>query len=167
MKPVLRYAILAAAIALAAGWWAKPGYIDLDLPVAGHKGGGAFWWESHHARLAYADAAGALYVHRRVGTAYPDTQGWKTTADVFAYFDPLLRQRGWEPAAAATTDAALPETRLLPATGLRTYYRPSHPGAESRVMMAVWPISGSVEGFNVVLTTANPSLAMRLSRAMD
>ena len=65
----------------------SPGYLDLDIQAAGHKGGGPFWEELHRTELAYDDSAGVLYVYRQVGMAYSDTQQWKTVADVFGFFD--------------------------------------------------------------------------------
>jgi hypothetical protein len=39
------FAVLAAAVLAAIGFWAKPGYIEFSIPVAKHLGGGAFWCE--------------------------------------------------------------------------------------------------------------------------
>ena len=72
-----------------------PGYLELDVAVVPHKGGGPFWRESQRAELAYQDSAGVLYVNRTVGTAYVDAQHWKTVADVIAFFDDQMRQRSW------------------------------------------------------------------------
>ena len=119
MKPFLRGGLLAVAVAIAAFWWFKPGYIELDVPVIKHQGGGAFWWEQHYSEVAYADSPGALYVHRRVGTAYPHTQGWKSVEGVFAHFDRLLEQRGWGRAGVLSDNPVMPESRLLPPTDTR------------------------------------------------
>ena len=146
----------------------SPGYLDLGIHVVPHKGGGPFWEESHHTELAYEDSAGVLYVQRKVGTAYADTQQWKTVADVLGFFDEQLRERGWTLTSTGGTDPAVPETRLLPTESIKRYYRPQDAHADSPyVIVAAWPIGGAVEGFNVVLTTANPSLLKRLSSGLD
>src|SRR5262249_20534411 len=102
---------------------------------------------------------------RQVGTAYPDhPHGWKSAAEVLSFFDDRLRERGWEKASVSSDDPTVPETRLLPEQNHRTYYRPrdKHPAAQ--VIVAVWPIKGGiVEGFNVVLTTSNPSLLKQIA----
>ena len=77
MRNAARIVVLLVVIGGAAFWWFKPGYIVLDVPVARHAGGGEFWWESQYSELAYADSWGVLYLHRRVGTAYPETH-WRT-----------------------------------------------------------------------------------------
>jgi hypothetical protein len=146
----------------------SPGYLDLGIEVVPHQGGGAFWEESHHTDFAYDDSAGVLYVYRQVGTAYSDAQQWKTVADVFGFFDQQLRERGWTQTSTGGSDPAVPETRLLPAESIKRYYRPQDAHAESPyVVVAAWPIGGDVDGFNVVLTTANPSLLKRLSSGLD
>jgi hypothetical protein len=89
MKRSLRVVVLAAACLAAIGFWAKPGYIEHSIPVVKHQGGGAFWFERHYTELAFRDTIGVLLTHRQVGTAYPDTQGWKTAEEVFAFFDQL------------------------------------------------------------------------------
>jgi hypothetical protein len=107
-----------------------------------------------------------LYVSRKVGTAYTDTQHWKAVADVIGFFDDQLRQRGWTLTSTGGSDPAVPETRLLPAENIRGYFRPQDAGPESPyVIVVAWPIGGKVEGFNVVLTTVNPSLLKRLWKA--
>ncbi len=118
--------------------------------------------------LAYDDSAGVLYVYRQVGTAYSDPQQWKTVADVFGFFEQQLRARGWTLTSTGGSDPTVPETRLLPTESIKRYYRPQDAHAESPyVIVAAWPIGGAVEGFNVVLTTANPSLLKRLSSGLD
>jgi hypothetical protein len=141
----------------------SPGYLELDILVAPHKGGGPFWWESHRTYLAYEDSAGVLYVNRKVGTAYADTQQWKTVADAIGFFDDELRERGWISTSTGGSDPAVPETRLLPSENIRGYYRPQAVGPEAPyVIVVAWPIGGRLEGFYVVLTTVNPSLVRRL-----
>ena len=167
MKRSLRLAVLAAAVLAAVAFWATPGYVELSIPVAKHRGGGVFWWESHHSKLAYADSAGSTYLHRQVGTAYPDTHGWKTTDEVFAFLDHKLRERGWTWTGPVSADPALPESRLLSPANMKTYRRTDRTQPEPRVLVAVWPIGGAVEGFHVVVTTANPSLWKLLSSGLD
>ena len=145
-----------------------PGYLELDVAVVPHKGGGPFWRESQRAELAYQDSAGVLYVNRTVGTAYVDAQHWKTVADVIAFFDDQMRQRGWTLTSTGGSDPAVPETRLLPAENIRGYFRSQDAGPESSyVIVVAWPVGGRVEGFNVVLTTVNPSLLKRLWKGLD
>ena len=82
MRNAARIVVLLVVIGGAAFWWFKPGYIVLDVPVARHAGGGEFWWESQYSELAYADSWGVLYLHRRVGTAYPETH-WRTLEEAY------------------------------------------------------------------------------------
>jgi hypothetical protein len=146
----------------------SPGYLELEIGVVPHKGVGAFWSESQRTELAYEDSAGVLYVNRKVGTAYGDTQQWKTVADVIGFFDDQMRRCGWTLISTGGSDAAVPETRLLPSENIRGYFRPEDAGPESPyVVVVAWPIGGKVEGFNVVLTTVRPSLPKRLWKALD
>jgi hypothetical protein len=168
MKSFLRTAALVIVLAVTAVWWTKPGHLELDIPVIRHQGGGAFWWETQRSELAYDDSAGVLYLTRRVGTAYPHTQGWKTIEDVFAYFDAQLGQRGWNHHARDHGGPAVPESRLLPDAHFKSYHRGKMSKLDPAILLAVWPIGGGiVEGFNVVLTTQNPSLLRRLSDGFD
>lgn len=166
MNVYLRKGLLVSALLAAAIFWAKPGYIDINIHVPKHPGGGDFWWEDHYDQLAYADSAGVLYVHRQVGTAY-DWHGWKTSEDVFAFFEQKLSERGWTRAEYCGDEPEVPETRLLTETNRRRYYRPGQFYRESHVLIAVWPIGGSVEGFHVVLTAVNSSLLRRVSDGLD
>ena len=77
----------------------------------------------------------------------------------------MLDQRGWGRTGVLSDNPAMPESRLLPPTGLRA--RPHQYLGNATILMAVWPIGGTVEGFHVVLITVNPSLLRRVSRAMD
>ncbi|MBI5260360.1 MAG: hypothetical protein HY852_00910 [Bradyrhizobium sp.] len=165
MKARLAKILLACALLLAAVSWAKPGYIDLDIRLANQQGGGAFWWEQHYSELAYADSPGVSYVHRQVGTAYTDRYGWKTSEDALAFFEQQLATRGWRRVEPAGSDPSLPESRLLSPANLRRYISTDRPDAG--VLVAVWPVGGSVEGFHVVLTTTNTSLLKRLSAGLD
>ncbi len=146
----------------------SPGYLELDVAVVPHKGGGPFWRESQRTELAYQDSAGVLYVSRKVGTAYADTQHWKTVGDVIGFFDDQMRQRGWTLTSTGGSDPAVPETRLLARENIRGYYRPENAGPESPyVIVVAWPVGGRVDGLNVVLTTVNPSLIKRLWKGLD
>ena len=163
MRTVMVVALVMAAIVLS-----TRNFLEVDIPVARHLGGGAFWWESQRTELAYDDSAGVLYVHRQVGTGYADAQQWKTEADVFGFFDEQLRMRGWTLTSTGSTDPAVPETRLLPAESIHRYYRPDDAHAGSPyVIVVAWPIGGNVEGFNVVLTTVTPSLWKQLWSGLD
>lgn len=162
--------IFAVLVILAIGAVAllSPGYLDLDIQVVPHEGGGASWWESHRTELAYDDSAGVLYVHRLVGTAYPHAQQWKTISDVLEFFDAQLRERGWTVTSTGGSDSVVPETRLLGADNIKRYYRPQDAHTDSPyVIVVAWPIGGGVDGFNVVLTTVNPSLLRRHWSGLD
>ena len=168
MKRSLRIVALAAVCLAVIGFWAKPGYIEHSIPVVKHQGGGAFWYESNHAELTFRDTIGALLAHRQVGTAYPDTQGWKTAEQVFAFFDQQLAARGWTIVAQGGNDYVLPESRLLKPEQLRQYSRPGNLYPTPQTLLAVWPIGGGiVEGFHVALVTANPSWLYRLGKGFD
>jgi hypothetical protein len=162
------HAVIVAALLIAAVAVSTRDFLEIDIPVAPHKGGGAFWWESHRTELAYDDSAGVFYVHRQVGTGNADAQQWKTEADVFAFFDKRLAERGWTVTSTGSSDPAVPETRLLPAESIHRYYRfdDAHAGSPYVIVVA-WPIGGAVEGFNVVLTSVTPSLWKQLWSGLD
>ena len=162
------HAVVVTALAIAAIALSTRDFLDLDIPVAPHQGGGAFWWESHRTELAYHESPGVFYVHRQVGTGYADVQQWKTEADMFVFFDRQLAERGWTLTSTGTSDPAVPETRLLPAESIHRYYRPddAHPGSPYVIVVA-WPVGGTVEGFNVVFTTLSSSLWKQLWSGPD
>jgi hypothetical protein len=62
---------------------------------------------------------------------------------------------------------ALPESRLLSPNNLKTYHRMDYSQPEPRVLVAVWPVGGAIEGFHVVVTTVNPSVLRLLSSGLD
>ena len=155
--------LLAPVLAIAGIWQLQPSYMVLDIPVARHQGGGEFWWEKQYSQLVYADAWGVLYVHRQVGSASVEAQGWRTVEEAFAYFDAWLAQRGWTAAGPLVLDPVLPESRVLGPDHHKGYWR-STDGA--RVAIAIWP-KASVQGFNVVVTTSRPSWMRRLSDGLD
>jgi hypothetical protein len=158
MRALLKY-VCAPAVAAFAAWlfWA-PGYIDIDVPVARHRGGGTFWWESHRTRLAYADSGGVLYVYRQVGnTSDVHEEYWKTEADVYAWFDQHLERLGWKFSVAGISWPPAPESALLGAERTRLYYRPGDRSAT--LYLSVWP--KKTTGFKVALTTANESFCRR------
>ena len=165
MRP-LKFLTVPLIAAFAAWPWLAPGYIDLNITVLRHEGGGEFWWEDHRTELAYADSGGVLYVHRQVGTAYVRRHHWKTVDEVLNFFDAQMRERGWM-ARGSADDPAAPETRLLPSANSRYYSRPGAQRPAPYVIVSAWPVGGSVDGFHVALTTANPSLLMHLSRGFD
>ena len=155
---------LAAPLAVVAiAFQLQPSYIVLDIPVTKNPVG-YFWWETQRAELAYADSAGVLYVHRQVGTGYPETQGWRTAEDAFAHFERWFLANGWTPASTGFNAPTIPERRLLSEVNHRAYMRDRR-----RVIahLAIWPVGGSVEGLNVVLTTSRPSWGRRLSNGFD
>jgi hypothetical protein len=167
MKPFLRNGLLAAAIAVSAFWWFKPGYIELDVPVINHEGGGPFWSEKQYSKLAYSDEQGELYLFRQIGRAYPERQGWNSIGDVFAFFDEALSRHGWTPGGEIVGISTSPESRLLPQSSLRTYIKTEDSKSEPRLHLAVWPTGGVVEGFHIVFTTVNPSLLKRFVAGFD
>jgi hypothetical protein len=158
--------VIVALVMMAVGL-SRRDFLDLDITVTPHEGGGAFWWESHRTELAYDDSAGVFYVNRQVGTGYAHPQQWKTEADVFGFFDARL-ERGWTLRSTGGSDPAVPETRLLPAENIHRYYRydDAHAGSPYVIVVA-WPVGGSVDGFNVVLTTVTPSLWKELWSGLD
>lgn len=157
-------AIAAAAIVAAYLAWA-PGYLDVDIPVARHRGGGTFWWESHRTQLAYADSRGILYVHRQVGnTSDLHEEAWKTEADVYAYFEERLERLGWKFSVAGISYPPAPESALLDKEHTKLFYRPGD-RTRATLYLSVWPKQTS--GFNVALTTANKSLGRRFFEALD
>lgn len=165
MRLLLKLVAAAGVAAFAAYMLLAPGYIDITIPVAKHRGGGDFWWESHRTELAYADARGVLYVHRQVGnTSDIHEENWKTEADVFAYFEAHFTRLGWTFSTAGQHQPPAPESALLGAEHHRMYYRPEN-GWRTTLHLSVWPRRTS--GFNVALTTANKSLGMRVADALD
>jgi hypothetical protein len=156
--------LLAPPALVAAAFQLQPNHLVLDLPVMANATG-YFWWEEQRSTLAYADAWGVLYLHRRVGTGYTERQGWRTLQDVFAEFDRRFEQQGWVSPAQGVDEAALPESRLLDPSHVRGYYRATDPS--ERATVAAWPIGGSVQGFHVVLVTQRPSWARRIGQDLD
>jgi hypothetical protein len=142
----------------------QPGAAVLDIPVVPNKTG-YFWWEEERAQLAYADASGVLIILRRVGTAYPEMQGWHTVEDAFDHFERWLTGSGWLHIGSVDGMPELPESRLL-AAGNRRLYRRGRTDPEF-AHLAIWPVGGTVEGFHVVLVTTRPSWLHRLSRGFD
>lgn len=165
MRVLLKLVVAAAVTCFATYLLWAPGYVDIEIPVSKHRGGGDFWWESHRTQLAYADASGVLYVHRLVGnTSDIHEETWKTEADVFAYFEEHLTRLGWKFSTAGRHDPPAPESALLGPERHRMYYRPGN-GWRTTLYVSVWPKQTS--GFNVALTTANKSLGRRMADALD
>jgi hypothetical protein len=159
---LFRWSAALLAVTFAAYLWLAPGYLEIEIPVARHTGGWGFWWESHRTQLAHIDEPGVLYVHRQVGTT-SDTHHWKTEAEIFAYFDDQLRQRGWSAGVAGLKNPEAPESYLLGADNHKQYVR-TGTRERSTVFVSVWPVSGGSEGtFFIALTTANPSLWRRVA----
>ena len=168
MRNAARIVVLLVVIGGAAFWWFKPGYIVLDVPVVRHAGGGEFWWESQYSELAYADSWGVLYLHRRVGTAYPETH-WRTLEEAFAFFDKAMAERGWTVRASGADDTILPKSRMIARENAKSYRRPDFRSRPDEcVQLAIWPIpGGKVDGFHVVLVTVRPSFMKILNSALD
>src|SRR5262245_60600348 len=85
----------APPIAIAVAFQLQPAHVVLDIPVTPHRGVGYFWEEEQTSQLSYAGSRGVLYVHRKVGTAYPDAQGWQTAEEGYAHFNSWLNAEGW------------------------------------------------------------------------
>jgi hypothetical protein len=169
---------LVTASLLVFGWWIlSPSYIEIPIAVTPNKIG-YFWWDIQYSSLYYADEPGVLYVSRKGGTAYQETQGWATQQEVVNYFDNWLTHHGWEQSEMYTAgDPAIPETEFLKYgkdyfvyTMVGDYggFNDSVKGNRGRVCVAVWPIedkeqteSCSVKGFHIVVASVKPSL-MRL-----
>ncbi len=156
--------LLAPPVFITGAFQLQPTYIVLDIPVTPNATG-YFWWEEQRSQLAYADSGGVLYLRRQVGTAYGRTQGWQTEDEIFAFFDRWLAANGWTFSGVGVNAPPLPESRFLKREQGRRYRRTTDRDIE--VTVAAWPIGGSVEGFNVVLTTERPSWGRRLSRGFD
>jgi hypothetical protein len=156
--------LLAPLAVLAAAFQLQPTCIVLDIPVTKNPVG-YLWWETQRSELAYADESGVLYVHRQVGTAYSATQGWRTAEEAFAHFERWFLANGWTPASTAAAAPTIPEGRLLSEANHRAYMRDRR--AREIAHLAIWPVGGSVEGFNVVLVTSRPSWLRRLSSGLD
>lgn len=145
--------LIAATIAV---WMTQPHYIELRISVTPQENGGDFWREKQYSSLGYAHVTGTLWVQRQVGTAYPETQGWKSVPEIQAFFDTQLRKRGWSDVSEGGNNALLPESRLVDKSMVRTYTRPGDDEPPAQVFVAVWHETGAAS-FNVVLVTANPS----------
>ena len=168
MAHTIRITICVAAAAALVAWNALPDAIVLDIPVVEHRGGGPFWHGREVSALTYADSHGVLHIHRLSGTSYPDTQGWSTADEAFAFFDAKLAVLGWSVVTAGGDDNVLPEGRLLEANQVRQYTRPGAAHPKARVILAIWPIRGNlVKGFHVSLVTANPSLLYVIASGFD
>lgn len=73
---------------------------------------------------------------------------------------------GWGKVSEGGNDALLLENRLVDRSMMiRTYARPDDNEPPARIFVAVWPVNG-VNGFHVVLATANPSPPYRLANGL-
>lgn len=155
--------------AIAVAFQLQPAHVVLDIPVTPHRVG-YFWWEEQTSQLSYADSWGVLYLHRKVGTAYPDKQGWQTAEEAFAHFNSWLTANGWVYAGIGIGDnPAVPESRFLKPEHGRRFHRGTDRNIQATVM--VWPIgapgSGFHSSFHVVVTTERPSWARLLQKNID
>jgi hypothetical protein len=160
VRLLLWLAMPAGAIALA--FQLQPAHVVLDIPVTPNATG-YFWWEEQPSQLSYADSWGVLYVHRKVGSAYPTIQGWQTAEEAFAHFHSWLTGNGWTYGGMGVESSTVPESRILKPEQGRSYYRSADPDVCATV--TVWPTGAS--GFHVVVTTQRPSWARRLQRGLD
>jgi hypothetical protein len=156
--------LLAPPAVIVGAFQLQPTYVVVDVPVP-NNATGYFWWEAQRSQLAYADSWGVLYLRRQVGTAYAQTQGWRSAEDIFAHFDRWLSANGWTYSGLGMDDPALPESRLLTREQGRRYHR--NTDRDIGVTVSAWPIGGSGEAFHVVLTTERPSWARRLWQGLD
>jgi hypothetical protein len=163
MRVLRLFAVL--LVACVAAYLYAPGYIEIDIPLARHKGGMGFWQETHRTQLTDSDVTGVLYVHRQFGST-TDAHEWKSEAEVFAYFEERLTRLGWKFSVAGIHDRIAPESSLLGPDNHKMYYRPGdkyHP----RLTLSIWQSRGSPGYFNIVLTTANTSLRRRIWELFD
>jgi hypothetical protein len=165
MKKWFALAIPLILVAMIAAWMTVPHYIELRIPVAPQDTGSDFWREQQYSSFGFAHVTGTLWVHREVGTAYPETHGWWSVPDILAFFDGQLRERGWSNISEGGNDALLPENRLIDKSMVRTYTRPEDHEPPAKVFVAAWPVNGAA-GFHVVLVTANPSPLYRLANGL-
>src|SRR5262245_23297326 len=163
--------LLTPPAAIAVAFQLQPAHVVLDIPVTPHPGVGYFWWEEQSSQLSYADSWGMLYLHRKVGTAYPNTQGWQTAEEAFAHFNSWLTANGWVYAGIDPRgeNPAVPESRFLRPEHVRRYHRGTDRNIQATVM--VWPIgapsSGFHDSFHVVVTTERPSWTRILQKELD
>jgi|EndMetStandDraft_9_1072997.scaffolds.fasta_scaffold87268_2 hypothetical protein len=148
--------------AIAVAFLLQPAHVVLDIPVTPNATG-YFWWEEQSSQLSYADSWGVLYVHRKVGSAYPTIQGWQTIEEAFAHFNGWLTANGWVHAGIGVDNPAAPESRLLKPEQVRSFHHASDRNIRATVM--VWPTGAS--GFHVVVTTQRPSWARILQQGLD
>lgn len=116
-------ALLLGSFAVAAAFQFQPTYVVVDIPVTPHRGS-EFWWERQRSERAFSDESGVSFVYRQVGTAYPETQGWKTVGEAFDFFDQKLKERGWPKFSPGFDDPVLPESRFLAQANMRRYHQP-------------------------------------------
>jgi hypothetical protein len=161
----LRWLVALFAVTFAAYLWLAPGYIEVDIPVPGHKGGSGFWLETHRTQLTDSDVTGVMYVHRQFGFT-TDAHDWKSEDDVFAYFEQHLTRLGWKFSVAGIHEGFAPESSLLGAGNHRMYYRPDD-RHRMRLTLSVWRRGASSDYFNIALTTANASLRRRIWEFLD
>ena len=156
MKKWFALAIPLLIAATIAAWMTVPSYIELRIPVAPQETGSAFWREQQYSSFGYTHVTGTLWLYREVGTAHPEIHGWTSAAEILAFFDAQLHERGWSKRSDGGNDALLPENRLIDRSFVRTYSRPGDSEPPAKVFVATWPVNDAA-GFHVVLVTANPS----------
>lgn len=145
----------------------RPRYVDLEIPIADHLGGDAFWYETHRTVLSLDGVSGRIFIVRRRGTAYTDTHGWEATDDVVRYFERYIFDAGWTERQRADGRPEMPEGYFL-ADGYQEYRRKADPwGYTGSVFLAVWPIGDGIDGFHVTLVTANPSYWREFVSSLD
>ena len=142
----------------------QPAHVVLDIPVTPNAVG-YFWWEEQTSQLSYADGWGVLYLHRKVGTAYPETQGWVTAEQAFAHFNSWLTANGWVYAGIGIDSATVPESRFLKPEQGRRFYRATDRNIQATV--TVWPTSAPSNSLHVIVTTERPSWLRILQNNRD
>jgi hypothetical protein len=155
---------LTTPAAIAVAFQLQPAHVVLDIPVTPNRVG-YFWWEEQSSQLFYADSWGVLYLHRKVGTAYPDAQGWQTAEEAFAHFNSWLTSHGWTYTGPGFDSPAVPESRLLKPERSQRFQRGTDRDVQATV--TVWPIGAPSSGFHVIVTTERPSWARILQRGLD
>ena len=146
-----------------------PQYIELDIPHPG-KGNWAF---SEKTVQVWADGA-KFFIWRRETRVYGGRSGdFDSWASVIAFFDKWLLEHGWERAehqGDTPCNVYMPESDFLE-IGMNGYVVYKHLNSTvyqsvPTVCLAAWPI-GVVDGFHIVLLTANPSLWTVFTQGFD
>jgi hypothetical protein len=149
-----------------------PQYIELDITHPGYSG----WDYTEKTVQVWIDSGDKFFIWRRETRVYGDCGGdFDSWALVIDYFDKWFAEHGWERAenqGDTPCNVYMPESNFLD-IGVNGYAVYKHPNSQvyqwvPTVCLAVWPIDSElVEGFHVVLLTANPSPFTVLMGVLD